>query len=233
VVQIEESITQISYSSMMRPEVQQSVDATWLVPDEAIAVLVLAHGAGADHRHANMAGIAQALAVQHIATFRFNFPFMQATVEGRRRPADKPRIATHCIEQACNYVQRESALPLFLGGHSFGGRMATHAVLEYPLDCLGLVLCSFPLHTPKKPGVTRAAHLPDIGCPQLFLTGTRDDMAHANLLDGVVDKLDNAKLHYLDTANHSYAPLKRKRQHPLSVFDEMAVEIRDFVDSLT
>ena len=158
---------------------------------------------------------------QGIASLRFNFPFME---EGRRR-VDSQATSIACILAAWKRRgKRTPDLPLFLGGHSYGGRMASHAVLE---DCRipavsGLVFCSFPLHPPKKPGIERAAHLPDISLPMLFLSGTRDGLAMPELLEELVTRLPRAELHWLDTADHGYKVLKRSRQSEEDVFVELA-----------
>ena len=198
-----------------------------LRPEAAKALLVLAHGAGAGYQHANLQAIAGALFEAEIATLRFNFPFMQA---GRRR-VDSPKVATAALAAAlATGSDRCPELPLFLGGHSFGGRMASHAVLEHSLVPRGLVFCSFPLHQPKKPGVARAAHLQDIELPMLFLSGTRDALAQRELLEEVLARLDRrAQLHWLATADHSYRILKRQREPQPTVFEEMAGVIAEFV----
>lgn len=197
---------------------QLSADLT--LPVGADRLLVLAHGAGAGYQHANMLGISEALARRGIASLRFNFPF---TEEGRRR-VDAQAISVATIAAAVE-TAREAApdLTLFLGGHSYGGRMASHAVAQLSLPVAGLVFCSFPLHPPKKPGVERAAHLDTIELPMLFLNGTRDGLAEPARLQGVVDSLGgSARLHWLDTADHGYKVLKRSRQGQESVFDELA-----------
>ena len=57
---------------------------------QAKAVLVFAHGAGADMHHTFMNNIAEQLSAQHINVVRFNFPFMVKRAEdGKRRPPDK------------------------------------------------------------------------------------------------------------------------------------------------
>ena len=201
------------------------LDATWLVPEAPSAVIVLAHGAGAGQRHTNMAAIAQAFLAVGLATLRFNFPYMQ---QGKRR-VNTQAVSVETIAAAHAHAVAASDLPVFLAGHSYGGRMATHAVAERGLACAGIVLCSFPLHPAKKPAVERAAHLSAVARPMLFLSGTRDDLADAALLTSVVNGLGDARLHWLDTANHSYAVLKRTRDNPLSVFDEMARATADFV----
>lgn len=212
----------------------QPLAATYLWPASGIdthSLLVLAHGAGADHRHHNMQSIAEAFAAQGIATLRFNFPFMQA---GKRR-VDALAVATQAISQALDQARLERAeravkASLLLGGHSFGGRMATHlAATQVLADVAGLVLCSFPLHTAGKPAVTRAAHLPDIKQPMLFLSGTRDALAEAALLERTLATLPLAQLYWLATANHGYTILKRTRDPALGdVFAEMAARVRSF-----
>ena len=206
------------------------LSAELIEPDAPSALLLLAHGAGAGFDHANLKAIALALADVSVATLRFNFPFMQA----RKRQVDRRPVATAAVAAAMALAGSQCpALPLFLGGHSFGGRMASHAVLEHPLNPRGLVFCSFPLHPPKKPGVERAAHLVDIAQPMLFLSGTRDGLAQADLLASVVTQIGpRAQLHWLETADHSYKILKRQRLPEPTVFQEMAVAIRDFVDAL-
>jgi hypothetical protein len=198
----------------------------WQSPADAIAALVLAHGAGAGMTHANMQSLADAFQCAGIATLRFNFPFIDA---GRKRP-DAPAVATATIAEACAAAAARTALPLWLGGHSFGGRMASHAVLEHRLRPQGLIFCSFPLHAPGKPASTRASHLREIDLPMLFLSGTRDKLATPELLEAVVDGLPTAQLHWLATADHGYRILKRTRRSPESVCDEMARVARDFID---
>ena len=199
----------------------------WQCPADAVAALVLAHGAGAGMRHASMQGIADAFERRGVATLRFDFPYMAA---GRSR-VDPPAVATQAIAEAYAAAAERTQLPLWLGGHSFGGRMASHAVLDRALPAAGLILCSFPLHMPGKPDTKRAQHLSSIREPMLFLSGTRDDLAAAKLLEPLVASLPTATLHWLETADHGYRVLKRTRTRADSVFDEMAEVARAFVDT--
>ena len=99
--------------------------------------------------------------------------------------------------------------------------MTTHAAAEQRLpDVIGLVLYAFPLHSgaPKR---DRAAHLPAVAQPMLFLTGTRDKMADNALLADVVGELPAARLHRLDTADHGFKTLER-RKDPVGVYVEAA-----------
>ena len=181
------------------------------------ATLTLAHGAGAGMNHRSMEAIAQAFAEVGFATLRYNFPFKE---QGRSR-VDAQAVSTATVAAALACALRESAGPHLLGGHSYGGRMASHAVVDHGLDVAGLVFCSFPLHTPGKPATKRADHLDRIKAPKLFLSGTRDGMAERGLLEDVAARV-GATVNWLDTADHGYKILKRTRTRTDDVFTEMA-----------
>lgn len=195
-------------------------------PADAVAVLVLAHGAGAGMRHRSMQAIADALERHGIGTLRFDFPFIR---DGRKR-VDPPHVAVAEIERAFAAASDRASLPVFVGGHSFGGRTATHAVAEGRVDPRGLVLCSFPLHAAGKPGTDRARHLSAVRRPMLFVSGTRDALAQRELLAEVVGALPEAEIHWLETADHGYRVRRRERASQEDVFDELARAVRAFVD---
>ena len=48
-----------------------------------------------------------------------------------------------------------------------------------------LLLLSYPLHPPQKPGELRTAHFPRLQTPALFVSGTRDGF-------GSIDELESA-----------------------------------------
>jgi len=206
------------------------VSAILLKPQGATHLLVLGHGAGADMRSASMQKIAENLAEQDIATFRYNFPFKEAGRSG----VDTPKTATATVRSAVAAAHKlEPKLALLAGGHSFGGRMTTTAQSESPLDDVkGLVLFSFPLHAPNRPDDSRAAHLSAIKISMLFLTGTRDSLNDLALFRPVIKKLGKrATLHLLDTADHSYKILKKTRTSDEDVFVEMARVSRKWIDA--
>jgi len=206
------------------------VSAILIRPEGATHLVVLGHGAGADMRSASMQNIADALAKQKIATFRYNFPFK----ENGRGGVDSPKVAVATVRAAVAEAERLAPdLTLLAGGHSFGGRMTTTAQSEVPLDGVkGLILFSFPLHAPNRPSDSRAAHLSAIRNPMLFLSGTRDALNDLALFHPVIERLGRrATLHLLDTADHSYKVLKRTRTSTEDVFDEMARTARDWIGS--
>jgi uncharacterized protein len=206
------------------------VSALLMKPEGATHVMVLGHGAGADMRHRAMQALAERLAENRIATFRYNFPFME-----NRKPVGSPLVAIATVSSAVLAAQKiVRELPMLAGGHSYGGRMTSHAAAESKLeDVKGLIFFSFPLHPPDKPGTQRAEHLGAIEQPMLFLSGTRDALASLELLEPVVEKLGGrASLHLLQTADHSYKILKRTRVSKEDIFVEMARVARDWADKL-
>ncbi len=199
--------------------------ATLSNPSNSTAALLLAHGAGADHKHGHMQSLATAFGQSGIATLRFNFPFKE---QGRNR-VDSKQVSIDCICSATEMLRSKTDKPVYVGGHSFGGRMVTHAVAEKLLPCDGAILCSFPLHPAGKPGIERAAHFGDIDRPVLFLSGTRDALAEVDLLESQVANLENATLHWLDTADHSFKILKRSRKSQVDVYTEAAQAAATFI----
>ena len=189
--------------------------------------LTLGHGAGAGMTHRSMQAIAEAFADVGIATLRYNFPFKE---QGRSR-VDAQAVSAATVAAALQCARDTSPGPHLLGGHSYGGRMASHAVVDHGLDVAGLVFCSFPLHTPAKPGTKRADHLDAISAPMLFLSGTRDGMAQPALLNDVASRI-GATVNWLDTADHGYKVLKRTRARSDDVFEEMAHYASGWLDAV-
>ncbi|HIG44287.1 MAG: alpha/beta family hydrolase [bacterium] len=202
------------------------------VPDSK-SLFVFAHGAGADMSHQHMSQLADALVEQSISSLRFNFPYMQA---GGKR-TDNLSVCVSTITNA--FLLAKSLQPdasIFLGGHSFGGRMASHfaAQAENQLahEFTGLVYFSFPLHASKKPDTRRASHLTQIKNPQLFISGTRDTLAYLDLLEPIVNSLPQGRLHLLDTADHGFKILKRTRTSTESVYEESGRIVRQWIDEI-
>ena len=62
------------------------VSALLLTPDDADWLLVFAHGAGAGMRHSFMEAASRQLATHGVATFRYQFPYIE---HGGKRPDPK------------------------------------------------------------------------------------------------------------------------------------------------
>ena len=197
------------------------VSALLLRPKNAYSLLVLAHGAGAGMRHPFLESLAAELGEVGVATFRYQFPYM----EQRRKAPDRPPLLTATVKAAVAAAAKAMpGLPLFAGGKSMGGRMSSHAGAEGLLpEIKGLVFFGFPLHPPKQPGTKRADHLAKVAAPMLFLQGTRDTLAELTLLRPVCAKLGSqATLQIIETADHSFHVLKSAGKSDAEVLRELA-----------
>jgi predicted alpha/beta-hydrolase family hydrolase len=107
-----------------------------------------------------------------------------------------------------------------IGGHSFGGRVASMVAAE--TAPAGLVLLSYPLHRPGHPEELRVDHWSKIACKVLLLSGDRDQFARIELLEECVSRLPDAQLHVYPGMQHG---LQR-------VADDVAERIAHFARSL-
>ncbi len=207
----------------------------------AIATLVLAHGAGAGQQSPFMTGFARALSERGIDVLTFDFLY----TEQRRRVPDRTEKLEACyraaIAAAREHFGRES---VFIGGKSMGGRIATHLAAaaagrrvdripnpDSRLPIRGVVLLGYPLHPPGKPEQLRAAHLPKIRVPMLFVQGERDPFGTPDELRPVLDSLSaNVTLHVVEHGDHSLAP-SRRAESIASTYSELQDLIAAWVRS--
>lgn len=207
------------------------VSAILTQPANARTCYVLAHGAGADMRHAFMGKVAEGLSGRGVATFRFNFPYM----ENKQGRPDQPAVAHAAIRAAVEEAARLCpGLKLVAGGKSFGGRMTSQAQSKAPLpDVKGLAFLGFPLHADGKPSSERARHLADVAIPMLFLQGTRDKLADLGHLKPVVEALGaKATLHEVAGGDHSFAVLKKSGRTNDEALTEVLDTLAAWIDGL-
>ena len=208
-----------------------AVSALLIVPPQARACFVFAHGAGAGMTHAFMNRAAEGLAGHGIATLRFQFPYME---KGSKRP-DPPALAQATVGAAVAEAARLCpGLRLIAGGKSFGARMASQAQSTAPLPgVVGLAFLGFPLHPAGKASVARADHLDAIGLPMLFLQGTRDKLAELELLEPVVQRLGRrATLHLIAQADHAFHVPARSGRNDRAVMNELTQAFAVWCDIL-
>lgn len=106
-------------------------------------------------------------------------------------PKGKAERAVHIYARA---LDDEDPATTIIGGHSYGGRVASLLAAERPVA--GLVLLSYPLHAPGRQAAwaERSAHWPRIECPVLLLSGESDPFAELALLRRAVLLLPAATL---------------------------------------
>ena len=190
-------------------------------PATARWLLVLAHGAGAGMRHKFLEQLARELSAVDIATFRYQFPY----IENHRRVPDAPAVLIATVRAAVQAAANAApGLPLLAGGKSLGGRMTSSAAAQEPLAGVrGIIFLGFPLHPPGRPGTKRADHLGRVRVPMLFLQGTRDPLAPLEELRPVCASLGAlATLQVFETADHSFHVLKSSQMNDQQILREMA-----------
>ena len=187
-----------------------TVSGAYTSPKDPTATLVIAHGAGAGMEHPFLTGFSNALNSFGIATLRFNFPYREA---GRKFP-DRPPAAIAAWRAAmAEATARSGGGPVWAGGKSFGGRMASMAVAE-GMPAAGLIYLGYPLHPPGKPDKVRDEHLYGLTLPMLFLQGSRDPFATPELLETVVTRIGpSAVLQWCEGGGHTFE-VKGARRSP-------------------
>ena len=119
------------------------------------------------------------------------------------------------------YLAALAALPpmtpgerLVLGGHSYGGRVASLLVAGVNVPegtrppVAGLVCFSYPLHLPGQPEKgLRTEHWPAIAVPTLILEGESDPFARIELLRGAMPLLPDGRLVTWPRLGHGLGPV--------------------------
>jgi len=203
-----------------------TVSATYARPRSPIATIVVAHGAGAGMDHPFIAGFARACVDEGIAALRFNFPYIES---GRRTPDTEAVLRDTWRAAFEAAVARRKKGPVWAGGKSLGGRIASMCAADEEIAPAGLIFLGYPLHPPGKPERIRDEHLSRIPVPMLFLQGTSDPFASPDLLRGVVKKLGSrATLVAFEGGGHSFEVRGRKRD-PREVGASLAPHAATFI----
>jgi predicted alpha/beta-hydrolase family hydrolase len=114
-----------------------------------------------------------------------------------------------------------------VGGHSFGGRVASLAVAGVGSSAdgrerryAGLVCLSYPLHRPGYPdtAAARTAHWPGIAAPALLLSGTRDPFARIDLLEGAMSAMPRGRLVTYEGLGHGLLPVRAAALQEIATF---------------
>ena len=115
-----------------------------------------------------------------------------------------------------------------IGGHSYGGRVASLAVAgvrvpgaivrEHPYAAL--VCLSYPLHRPGGPETAEArmAHWSSIEVPALLLSGTSDPFARIELLEAAMPKLRHGELVTYPGLGHGLLPVREDALDRIAAF---------------
>jgi len=188
------------------------------------ATIVLTHGAGANCNSKLLIEISEACAAAGFIVLRFDLPFRQA------RPHGPPFFGSAAkdregLRRAVTLMKERLSGPVFLGGHSYGGRQASMLVAEDAQLVSGLLLLSYPLHPPRKPDELRTSHFPKLTTPAFFVHGTRDPFGSIDEMKAAL-KLIPGPTALLAAEGAGHELLSKKSDTQLT--DRIVIEFQEF-----
>ncbi|AXY44249.1 dienelactone hydrolase [Halomonas sp. JS92-SW72] len=186
----------------------------------------MAHGAGVGQDSTFLERLRDALAEHGLQTLAIEFAYLQQMRrEARRRPPPRVERLVEELARWCDILTHPALPPLWLGGKSMGGRVAS--LLAARDGAPGLILCGYPFHPPRKPESLRLAHWPLIASPTLVVQGSRDPFGSRDEIAGY--DLGGARLHLLEDGDHDWQPRRASGRTQASLIDEAAEAIAEFM----
>lgn len=187
-------------------------------PQEARHIVLLGHGAGAAMDSPAMTRIARALSAVGLRVARFEFAYMAARRDGKRRPP--PRAEALCPEYEASVAALheqigEGRTPI-IGGKSMGGRVASLVAdrLHAAGRIAGLLCIGYPFHPVGKPEQLRTAHLASLQTPTLIVQGTRDPFGTPEEVSRYALSA-SVRMLWLEDGDHDLRPRKRLSGHSM------------------
>ncbi len=207
------------------------IDVPDIFTPRATPVVVMGHGAGLDMRSDFMELWATLLCERGLCVVRFNFPFKES---GKKRPPDRmPTLVEtyHRVVAASAERTGSPPGPLFLGGKSMGGRVATLLGSTGRVKPSGYILLGYPLHPSGKKQELRTEHFAKLRQPLLFVQGDRDSLCDLDLLRAArrADKLKGA-IHVVPGGDHSLKLPASQRSRQDAEDDRAADFVLRFVE---
>jgi predicted alpha/beta-hydrolase family hydrolase len=182
--------------------------------------IVLTHGAGANCQSKLLFEMSEAFAAAAFFALRIDLPFRIERPHGPPSPGGAARDREG-LRRAVSLLREKVRGPIFLGGHSYGGRQATMLAAEDSQVVDALLLLSYPLHPPRKPGQLRTSHFPKLNTPAFFVSGTRDPFGTIAELESALKLIPAAHgLHEVEGAGHDLAIKKSFGDLPARVVSE-------------
>jgi len=195
-----------------------------------VPCLILAHGAGAGHDSGFMIEFASGISARGVECVTFNFAY----TEQRRRAPDPAAVLEACwLAVAAAVRDRIGDRPLFIGGKSMGGRIASQVAARQEassLDLHGLLFLGYPLHPPGRPTQLRVAHWPSVRQPALFVQGTRDSFGTPDELRVHLPSYGGrADLLVVEGGDHSLKPPRSAKRGAAETYSGIQDEIAGWI----
>jgi predicted alpha/beta-hydrolase family hydrolase len=177
-----------------------------------------------------MNAVAAGIAKEGFRVLRFEFPYMHARREGKRKPPDRGPVLEETWREAIREAAgKKGAKAVAIGGKSMGGRIASMVADE--AGVAGLVCLGYPFHPPGQPDKLRVAHLKQLMTPALILQGerdafgTREEIARYPLSKKI-------RISFLKDGDHSFKPRASSGRTEKQNLDEAVALVSGFLGSL-
>lgn len=155
-----------------------------------------------------MEAMAVGLAERGWRVVRFEFAYMaRQRLSGRKAAPDRmPKLQEVFREQVALEAQRG---PLFIGGKSMGGRVASLLLDELAAShgVRGGICLGYPFHPLGKPEQLRTDHLEQLQTPALILQGERDGFGTRAQVESY-SLSGGIAVGWLPDGDHSFKPRK-------------------------
>ena len=196
------------------------------------ALLVFAHGAGADMNSSFMDDMSALLLNRNISVMKFNFPYMDKRVQdGKRRPPDRMPVLLETLSQQLKGLASE--LPTFLGGKSMGSRVCATWLAQTDKSSfetiLGLIAIGYPFHPIGKPEKLRLAPLQENPRPALVIQGDRDKLGCETEIAGY-DLPLSCKVKFMSDGDHDLKPRVKSGFTHQQHIERASALIEQFID---
>jgi len=161
---------------------------------------------------------------------RCDLPFRQDRPYGPPSPHDGKRDRAG-LKDAIMALKNLTTSPIFLGGHSYGGRQASMLCAEQaegePALAPGLLLLSYPLHPPRKSTQLRTQHFSNLRTPALFVSGTRDPFGSVEEIGQALKQIPaKTKLMTVEGAGHDLGFKGKAKREELP--ERILLEFKNF-----
>lgn len=178
-----------------------------------------------------MAAIATGLAARGWRVVRFEFPYMaRQRLSGRQSAPDAlPKLLA-----SFRAVVAEAAgpAPLFIGGKSLGGRVASLLVDELaPRGVRGCLCLGYPFHPPGRPSQLRTDHLATLTTPTLILQGERDPFGRSGEVD-TYNLSPQVQVAWIPNGDHSFKPTRSSGRSETDNLGEAIGQVDAFCHAL-
>lgn len=154
--------------------------------------------------------LACVLAERQVEVHRFEFEYMAQRRQGMsKRPPPRMPVLIQEFTELLEALQTNCGapdLPIWVGGKSMGGRVASHLIADgqNAENIHGLMCFGYPFHPPKKPLELRTGHFALLQKPALIVQGVRDTFGCRSEVSGYA--LGEVKMHWLEYGDHDFKP---------------------------